>query len=90
MIRGGRLLVPGRVDRHRQPLWVPLHCGCCGSRFEANAYSVPQFRDAPACRGCWRRLNLLRRQANMPEWDTPEDAYPGANPDEVRFVIPGA
>jgi hypothetical protein len=67
---------------------VRLRCGGCGSRFTGNAYSVPQYRDAPACRGCWRRLNLLLRQANLPEWETPEDAYPGADPDQVRDEIP--
>lgn len=86
MLRGGHLLRP--IGSRRPPLWVSLRCGCCGIEFVGNAYSVPQFRDAPACRGCWRRLNLFRRQANMPEWDTPEDAYPGADPDQVRFEIP--
>lgn len=84
--RGGNLLRP--IGSRRAPLWVSLHCGCCSGEFVANAHSVPQFRDAPACRSCWRRLNLFRRQANMPEWDTPEDAYPGADPDQVRDVIP--
>ena len=26
----------------------------------------------------------------MDEWDTPEDAYPGADPDQVRDEIPVA
>lgn len=50
-----------------------------------------QFRDAPRrAAGCWRRLNLFRRQANMDDWTTPEDAYPGTDPDQVRFEIPQA
>jgi hypothetical protein len=89
VIKGGHLLgPPGVAHLHRAPLWVSLRCGCCGTRFEANAYTVPQYRDAPACRGCWRRINLLRRQANLDEWDTPPDAYPGADPDQVRDEIP--
>jgi hypothetical protein len=89
MIRGGHLLGPPGVHHlRRAPLWVQVTCGCCGIGFEANAYTVPQYRDAPACRSCWRRLNLFRRQANLDEWDTPEDAYPGADPDQVRDEIP--
>lgn len=88
MIKGGHLLRP--LHARRTPLWVDLRCGCCGTGFVGNAYSVPQYRDVSACRGCWRRLNLLRRQANLPDWDTPEDAYPGADPDQVKYVIPTA
>lgn len=74
MIKGGHLLRP--VGSHRAPLWVSLHCGGCGGEFTGNAHSVPQVHGWPACPSCWGRLNLFRRQANMPEWDTPEDAYP--------------
>lgn len=86
--RGGHTLrAPGVHPGRRAPLWVALHCGGCRIGFTANAYSVPHIRGAPACRGCWRRLNLIRRSAGMDEWDTPEDAYPGADPDQVRDVI---
>lgn len=69
-------------------MWVRLHCGSCAIGFEANAYAVPQYQGVAVCRGCWRRINLFRRQANLDEWDTPEDAYPEANPDQVRDEIP--
>lgn len=86
MIKGGHLLRP--IGSRRTPLWARLVCGVCGIGFEANAHSVPQIDGRPFCRGCCRRLNLLRRQANMAEWDVPEDAYPDADPDQVRDVIP--
>jgi hypothetical protein len=87
--RGGHTLRgPGIIPGRRPPLWVPLTCGGCKTGFVGNAYTVPHFKDAPACRSCWRRLNLILRSANMDEWDTPEDAYPGADPDQVRDEIP--
>lgn len=60
-----------------------LTCGGCGKRFDANPHRVPMFGTEtagrwPCCAACWDRLNALRRQANMPEWDRPEDAYPPA------------
>jgi hypothetical protein len=81
-LRGAGIL-PGR----RRPVWVRLRCGGCRQRFVGNQHSVPVWQDLPCCRGCWRRVNLIRRSAGMPEWDTPEDAYPGADPDQVRDVI---
>jgi hypothetical protein len=53
-----------------------LICGGCRNQFEANAYSVPQFNDSPACQNCWNRVNDLRSQLGLPSWDTPADAYP--------------
>ncbi len=91
--RGGHTLRPaGAQAGRRAPMWVSVSCAGCGSPFTANAYTVPVLGNpdtggGPACRGCWRRLNLIRRSANMPEWDTPEDAYPDANPGEVRDQI---
>jgi hypothetical protein len=87
------LLTPPGVHHRRKPLWVALRCGGCRSRFVGNAFTVPQYpgdavERSPACRACWRRLNLLLRQANLPEWETPEDAYPDADPDQVRDEIP--
>lgn len=89
---GGHLHRAPGVHYGSRVLWLDLVCAGCGCGFTANGYSVPVLGNpdtggGPACRGCWRRLNLMRRQANMPEWDTPPDAYPGANPDEVRDVI---
>ena len=82
-LRGAGIL-PGR----RRPLWTVLRCGGCGVRFTGNAHSVPVWQGHPCCRSCWRRTNLARRSANMPEWDTPADAWPGADPDQVRDEIP--
>ena len=61
---------------HLLPIWVQLHCGGCGQLFTGNARSVPQFRDAPACTGCWDRINTMRTQAGLPPWEAPDDAYP--------------
>lgn len=69
------LLTPPGVHLRRPPLWVRLRCGGCGTRFTGNAFTVPQWRDAPSCRGCWDRLNLMRDQANLRPWETPPDAY---------------
>jgi len=82
-LRGAGIL-PGR----RRPHWVRLCCGGCRHAFTGNAHSVPVWKGSPCCRNCWRRVNLVRRSANLPEWDTPEDAWPGADPDQVRDVIP--
>jgi hypothetical protein len=82
-LRGAGVL-PGR----RRPLWATLLCGGCKHPFTGNAHSVPVWRDLPCCRNCWRRVNLIRRSANLPEWDTPEDAWPGTDPDRVRDEIP--
>jgi hypothetical protein len=82
-LRGAGIL-PGR----RRPQWTRLRCGGCRHAFTGNAHTVPVWRGEPCCRNCWRRVNLTRRSANLPEWDTPEDAWPGADPDIVRDVIP--
>lgn len=85
---GGHTLRPaGAPAGRRAPLWVSLRCGLCGIGFEANAHSVPSFEGRTPCRGCMRRINLVRRQANEAEWDVPEDAYPECDPDQLREEI---
>jgi len=85
---GHTLRAPGIHPGRRAPLWATLRCGGCGHRFVGNAHSVPVWEGLPCCRNCWRRANLIRRSAGWAEWYTPEDAYPGANPDQVRDEIP--
>lgn len=87
--RGGHTLrAPGIHPGRRPPLWAEVHCGGCGLCFTGNAFTVPRAHGLPFCRNCWRRLNLVRRSAGMDEWDTPEDAYLDADPDQVRDEIP--
>ena len=57
-------------------LLVALVCGGCRGEFEANVYSVPKFKDAPACRSCWDLINTRRAQLDLPMWEAPADAYP--------------
>lgn len=61
---------------HLAPIWARLTCGACTRPFMGNARTVPNFRDTPACPGCWQKLNELRERLGLPAWDTPADAYP--------------
>ena len=57
-------------------LLVSLVCGGCRGEFEANAYSVPKFKNVPSCRDCWNLINTRRAQLDLPAWEAPADAYP--------------
>lgn len=64
----------------RGALYAALTCGGCGRRFEANVYSVPNFRGAPACQPCMDQLNGLRDRLGINRWTYPENTYPTTPP----------
>lgn len=87
--KGGHTHRPSGVVQAKTPLWCSITCGVCHQEFVGNAHSVPNYCGRGVCAVCWRRVNLFRRQANLGEWDTPDDAYP-AEPDEVHAPPPDA
>lgn len=55
------------------------NCAVCGNLFTFNPERVPSVRingeKEPVCRPCMERVNILKREKGLPEFEIPEDAY---------------
>jgi hypothetical protein len=55
------------------------NCVVCGNLFSFNPEKVPSIRingeKEPICRSCMERVNALKREKGIPEFEIPKDAY---------------